>query len=184
MAEGVEQGPIIVTRVAREHDEYGSDKVIQALAIDRDLEVDNAFVVGKAHVLAEILHDGMHPYPRHGVACDSEVREAMSIGHDIASVAKAVLGIVAHGRDGDDLMRQIWEELANLCDGHLDKHTPGQVVELAIGLGEIFGRLTGFHGNGHGVGEVVCCIADGKILFVNECDGPPTHQGRHGHYSA
>lgn len=71
----MEQGPIIIARVAGEHDEYGRNKVTQALAINGDPEVDNAFVAGEAHALAEILRAGVHSYPRHVMACDGEVHD-------------------------------------------------------------------------------------------------------------
>lgn len=47
--EGVEECPIIVARVVGEHDEYGCRKVIQALAVDGDPKVDDAFAANKAH---------------------------------------------------------------------------------------------------------------------------------------
>lgn len=50
-------------------------KSFKALAIDKDLEVDDAFAGNKTHTLAEILHGIIHFYPRHGMKRDGEVRE-------------------------------------------------------------------------------------------------------------
>lgn len=80
-SEQVEQSLVIFILVTEKHDKYRCDKVIEAFAIGGHLQVDDAFLVGEAHALAEILCDGVQSYPRHVKACDVTMQEFPFIGH-------------------------------------------------------------------------------------------------------